>query len=49
MRYIVLALALCFTLAPVSAVAANRTVKVKGRKSKFKQQKPKKIKRQSHR
>lgn len=49
MPYIVLALALCFTLAPVSAVAASRTVKVKGKRSKFKQQKPKKVKRNSHR
>jgi hypothetical protein len=48
MRYIVLALALCFTLAPVSAMAASQTVKVKAKRSKFKPQKPKKVKRRSH-
>ena len=34
MRYIALALALCFTVAPISAVAASQTVKVKGKRSK---------------
>lgn len=45
MRYIVLALALCCSLAPVSAVAANRPT----RRTRFKQHKPKKIKKHSHR
>jgi hypothetical protein len=45
MRYIVLALALCLTVAPISAVAAGRTIKVKAKRGKFKQQKPKKVKR----
>lgn len=45
MRYFVLALALSIALPPVNALAANKPAKVKkAKRSKFKPQKPKKVK-----
>jgi hypothetical protein len=48
MRYLLLALALTFTFTPASPAAANKPVKVKATRGKFKQPKIKKIKPKKH-
>ncbi len=44
MRYIVLALVLCFALSPVSAAAAKKPAKIVVKHGKVKHVKPKKVK-----